>query len=357
MITFSMLPGVETSLYLLVFSGLGAGVISGFTGVGGGFLVTPVLVILGLPANMAVGTSLAWVAGNSVVGAIRHGRLGNVDMRLGLVVVLAATAGMEVGVRILNRASDAEVVDEGVLAVALAILLAVGTYTLRESMARKRDLDRELRGEAGKTATKGRSLAERLQRISVPPRLYSSRSGVSISLWVVLGVGFAVGVLAGVIGVGGGFIMVPTLVYVFGVPSVVGAGTSLFQTAVSSSYGLVRHSMSGNVIIFASFTMLVASSIGVQSGVMATRYVRGVSVRYILAICILLSAAGTALKLAGVLLGEGAEWSGMASLIVAFGGLGLGVVMVLSLLVIGIRYRKGRSVPAWARSLVVDAAD
>ena len=356
MITFSMLPGVEINLYLLVFTGLGAGIISGFAGVGGGFFMTPALIILGFPAEIAVGTSLAWVTGNCVVGAFRHGRLGNVDVKLGVVAIVAAMAGMEVGVRILNWAKGAGLADEGVLSIALVVLLVVGTYTLRESIRRRRELDRVV-GQQGPPPAEVRPLAQRLQRVNLPPMVHFAQAGATISLWAVLGIGFGVGMLAGIMGVGGGFVMVPALVYLVGVPSFVAVGTDLFQIMFSAAYGVIRHSMSGNVIIFASFIMIVASSIGVQFGVLATRYVRGVSVRYVLGICILLSACGTALKLSGVLLGEGAGWSDLSSLIVTFGGLGFGVVMVLSLLVIGVRYRKGASIPTWARSLVSDAAD
>ena len=86
MIEFSALPGVEISVFLLVFIGLGVGIISGFAGIGGAFIVTPALIILGFPAEYAVGTSLAWVAGNSIISALGHRRLGNVDVKLGLVL-------------------------------------------------------------------------------------------------------------------------------------------------------------------------------------------------------------------------------------------------------------------------------
>ena len=351
-----MLPGIEINLYLLIFTGLGAGIISGFAGVGG-FFVTPALIILGFPANMAVGTSLAWVVGNCVVGAFRHGRLGNVDMKLGLVMSAAAMGGMEVGVRVLNWAKAAGLVDEGVLSIAVFVLLVVGTYTLLESIRRKRQLDRLVRQKERPPPMGTPPMAQRLQRVNLPPMVHFVQARVTTSLWIVLGPGFCAGMLAGIMGVGGGFVLVPSLVYLVGVPSFVAVGTDLFQIMFSAAYGTVRHSMSGNVVIFASFIMLVSSSIGVQFGVLATRYVRAVSVRYILGICILLSAAGSALKLSEVLLGEAAGWSGPGSLIVTFGGLGLGVVMVLSLLAIGVRHRRGGSVPPWVQSLVSDAAD
>ena len=354
MITFPMLPGIEINLYLLVFTGLGAGMISGFSGVGGGFIMTPALIILGFPANIAVGTSLAWVAGNGVVGAFRHGRMGNIDIKLGLVMTVSLMSGMEIGVRILNRAKGIGLVDESVLSVSLVVLLVVGTYMVFESVRRKRQIEELLRRGEKAPPLGISSIAQKLHRVRVPPMVNFSAANISVSLWIIVTAGFCIGILAGVMGIGGGFITVPTLVYLVGVPSIVAAGTNLFQVIFSSSYGVVRHSMSGNVIIFASFIILIASSIGVQFGVLTTRYVRAVSVRYILGICILLAAMGVALKLSGVVLGDSAAWTGTASVIVTFGGLGVGVAMIVSLFVLSVRHRRGGSVPSWVRSLMSD---
>jgi len=330
MITFPMLPGIEINLFLLVFTGR-TGLISGFAGVGGGFLMTPALIILGFPANIAVGTSLAWIAGNSVVGAIRHGKMGNIDIKLGLVMIVSLMSGMEIGVRILNRAKGIGLVDESVLSVSLVVLSVVGIYMVYESVRRKRQIEELLRRGEKAPPLGISSIAQKLHRLRVPPVVHLTAANISVSLWIIVTAGFCIGILAGVMGIGGGFITVPTLVYLVGVPSFVAAGTNLFQVIFASSYGVVRHSMSGNVIILASFIILIASSIGVQLGVLTTRYVRAVSVRYILGICVLLAAVGVALKLSGVVLGESAAWTGTASVIVTFGGLGVSVAMIVSL--------------------------
>jgi len=319
--------------------------------------MTPALIVLGFPANIAVGTSLAWVVANGVVGVFRHRKLGNVDMKLGLVMVVAAIGGMEIGVRMLDWAERAGLADESVLAVAMCALLVVGAYTLVESVRSKRRLDRRRDPRVEPPPAGNVLLSERLQSINVPPMLRFSGARVTISLWVLLGIGLVVGVLAGFIGVGGGFIMVPSLVYLVGVPSFVAVGTDLFQIVFSASYGVIRHSMSGNVIIFASFVMIIASFVGVQLGAMTTRYVRGVSVRYVLGICILLAAIGAALKLSGVLAGEAATWAELGAVIVTFGSLGLAVVMILALLVAGLRYRTGRRIPVWVESLLLETAE
>jgi uncharacterized membrane protein YfcA len=354
-ITFPMLPGVEINLGLLILIGLGAGVLSGFTGVGGAFIITPALIVLGLPANFAVGTSLAWVLGNSLIGTFRHGRLGNVDPKLGLLLLVAAIGGVEVGVRILNRARALGLADTAVLSISIGMLLIVGIYTLSESIMRKRKLDRMLaRKEKPPPELRATSLSRRFQGINLPPRLHFPSSGVTMSLWLILAIGFLVGLLSGVIGVGGGFIMVPSLVYLVGLPSFMAVGTSLFQIIFTAAYGSIRHTLSGNVIIFAAFIMVLASSIGVLFGASVTRYVRGVSARMILAIAALLFAVGAILKLSSLLL-EGAAWLETGSLGVTFGGLGLTLILIIALFIAALRYHRGHHIPAWVESLVAKA--
>ena len=353
MIIFPELPGIEINLYLLIFIGLGAGVLSGFAGVGGAFVVTPALIVLGFPANFAVGTSLAWVVGKSVIATLGHRKLGNVDMRLGLVLLAGATGGVEVGVRILNWARNIGLADEVVLSISICLLLIVGIYTFSEGITRKRQLDKLLaRKEKLPPAMRATGLSQKLQSVRLPPMVHFARSGVTISLWIILAVGFFIGTLSGLIGVGGGFIMVPSLVYLIGLPSFLAVGTDLFQIVFSAAYGCIRHTLSGNVIIFAAFIMVVAASLGVQFGVLVTRYVRGVSVRILLGTVILLFAVGTILKLLDVLLGEAVAWPGVGSLVVTFGSLGLTVVMILVLFTMALRYHRGRHIPKWAESLV-----
>ncbi len=353
MITFPTLPGIEVNIFLLIFVGFGAGILSGFSGVGGAFVVTPALIILGFPANFAVGTSLAWVVGKGIIAVLGHRRLGNVDMKLGLVLLVAGMSGMEVGVRILNWARNIGLADEVVLSISICILLIVGVYTLSEGIATKKQLDkmREKR-EKLPVDIRATSLSQKLQSINIPLMLRFAKSQVTISLWIILAVGFFIGMLSGLIGVGGGFIMVPSLVYLIGLPSFIAVGTDLFQIIFSASYGTIRHTMSGNVVIFAAFIMVVSSSIGVRLGVLVTRYVRGVSVRIILGIAILLFAVGTILKLLNILLEKDITWLETGAVAVIFGGMGLIVVMIIGLFVVAMLHRSGRHIPTWMVSLM-----
>ncbi len=351
-----MIAGIDINIFsilFLIFIGFGAGIISGFAGVGGAFVVTPALIILGFPANLAVGTSLIWVMGNSVIGAFRHRKLGNVDRQLGLVMIIAAMSGVEAGVRLLNWTRNIGLADEIVLSISICMLLIVGIYTLSECRQRKKQLDTMLaREEKLPSAMKATFLSQKLQSINLPPMICFAKSGVTISLWIILALGFLIGMLSGLIGVGGGVIMVPSLVYLIGLPSFMAVGTGLFQIVFSAAYGTIRHAMSGNIVIFAALIMLVASSIGVQCGVSVTRYVRGLAVRYILGASILICAIGTILKLSSILLEKVAALLEIASSIVTFGGMGIVVIMIEVLFIMGIRYRRGQHIPVWIRSFV-----
>jgi uncharacterized membrane protein YfcA len=299
-----------------------------------------------------VGTSLAWVTGNAIIGAFRHKKLGNVDIKLGMIMVLAVMGGVEVGVRIINRIRDAGLADEVVLSISICILLIVGLYTFLESIKRKRHLDTmEGRGELT-PVMRTTAISQKLQSINIPPILKFSKSQVSISLWIILAVGFTIGIIVGVMGVGGGFIMVPALVYLFGISTFVAVGTDLFQIIFSAAYGSIRHAMSGNVIILISLIVLAASSIGLQFGVLVTKYVRGVSVRFILGITILMIAVGAVLKLLSILVNEFTSLLQTSSLVVTFSSAGLSVMMIIALYIMALRYRRGKRVPEFVKALL-----
>ena len=354
MISFPMIPGAEINLLLLLFLGFAVGVIKGFVGVGGGFLITPALIIIGYPANFATGTSLMWVVGSSIVGSLRHRELGNIDIKLGVIILASAMVGVEIGVHILNWVRDIGMAEEVVLLVSVVVLFIVGTYTLLETIKRKTQLDQmRKRGEdlppqkAGLT-----SISQKLQKLNIPPMIHLKRANITISLWFMVIVGLLAGLLAGLIGVGGGFMMVPSMVYILGIPSFVAVGSDMFQIIFSGLYGAIRHTMSGNVEIFTAFVMILTAGIGVQLGALATKYARGVSMRFALSLAILFAVVGTILKLISYLMPADVTWLGTASIIVTFGGAGMVLVFILWLFVIGVLYKRGRKIPDWAVSLV-----
>ncbi len=345
--------GVQINILLLLFIGLAVGILSGFVGIGGGYLVTPALIILGLPANLAVGTSMAWIVGNSIVGTLRHRQMGNVDVKLGLVMIAGTVCGVEVGVRLLNQIKDGESASAIILSVLIVVLLVVGLPIFREVRGRKAQLDEILRSE-GKLppAMRSSSMGRRLQGLNIPPVINFAKSRVNLSLWVILSIAFVAGILAGFVGVGGGLIMLPSLIYLIGLPSFMAVGTGTFQIIFSASFGCVRHTTSGNVIILIAFLMLLGSSIGTQFGALITQYVRGISMRYVLIISILLCVVGSILKVADLVLAVPPPWLQKCAVVVIFGGIGLVVAIIIALFVLAIRYRHGLTVPAWVKALV-----
>jgi len=352
MITLSAI-GIEINIFLLVFLGLAVGIVSGFVGVGGGFLMTPILIILGFPAHFAVGTSLTWIVGNSIIGTLRHRQLGNIDMKLGILMVVGTICGIEVGVRVLNLTRNIGLADEVVLSVSICMLLIIGVYTFWETRQRKTKLDDMLRRkEELPPDVRAVSISSKLQRINIPPMIHFAKSRVTISLWLILAVGFLTGILAGLIGVGGGIIMVPSLIYIIGLPSFMAVGTDIFQIIFSAAYGCIRHTMSGNVIIFAAFIMILGSCAGIQFGVLATRYLRGIAMRYVLASTILVAVLGSILKLIDIISESAITWLQTGVVAVTFGGMGLIMVMIIGLFTMAVRYRTGKHIPIWVKSLV-----
>ena len=351
MITLSTL-GIQVDAYLLIFLGFSVGVISGFMGVGGGFLITPSLIILGVPANFAVGTSIMWVMANSIVGFFNHHRLGYVDIKLALIMASVAIGGAEVGVRALNSISATDHGQKAMLLVLLCLLLllfTVGVYMILETRKSKNQLAVGIDGkeESVIPPEMSKTLSRKLQNIYLPPMIYFPRSDIRMSLWVLLFIGFTVGLLSGFLGVGGGFILTPSLIYLVGLNSFNAVGTGLFQLIFPSAYGSFRYIVNGNVIIYIVLILLISSSIGVKLGAKSTRYVNELTVRYLLAIASLIGAMGVLLKLVEILSMSSNAWLNIASVVVTFGGMIALVIFIFLLSLMSVRLKKGKYIPKW----------
>ena len=355
MISFSEVPGLEISLFLLLFIGLAVGIVAGFIGVGGGFIITPTLIVLGFPAEIAVGTGLAQITGTAVVATMRHRQLGNVDMRLGATMLVGSVAGVEGGVRFVNWMKEQGLADQAVLSASLALTGFIAVFTLWETERARRHLAATAaeEGNTQREAVTTSSLAF-LGRLRLWPLVTLKVSRVRVSAWSLIGIGFVAGMLSGFIGVGGGFIMGPALIYLVGIPSHIVVGTDLLQIVFTAGYGTVRHTMSGNVLILVSFLMLLGSSGGTQIGALATRYVSGPAVRFALALALGFAALGTAFELADVLTDGTYRALDIGAKASLFGGLALLSTYITSLLVLGIARKRGSAIPRWARPLIVD---
>ncbi|MCK4436794.1 sulfite exporter TauE/SafE family protein [bacterium] len=300
------IANMEVNGIALLGLGLMVGFLVGLFGVGGGFLMTPMLNILfGIPYNVAVGSDLAQILGTSTSGAIRHRRLGNVDYKLAFLMVLGLVPGVEVGARIIQKLKFIASVDlwgKTITALDLfvplayiALLITIGTLIFRESRGARR---RPPRG--GKVDSR---LSRWARSFRLPPLISLPRSQVeSISIWILLLVSFFTGLVAGSLGVGGGFIMMPALIYLVGVPTTVAIGTDLLQIVFTAFYGTLTHALKGNVDIILVIPILLGGSIGAQFGAMVTRRLRGANIRYAFSILIWLVAIMLIFKLAMTLL-------------------------------------------------------
>ena len=285
---FLPLAQVDAWLPGVVLLGFAVGVLTGLFGVGGGFLLTPALkALFGVPYPVAVGTDLVQIFLTGTVSAYRHGRAGNVEWCLGLVLGAGGVAGAELGVRIQNAlASIGEIGMSGSGVTLLDLVLGVLFVALLAAVAVL--IWRETRSGGGVDTRVGRAL----RAVRLRPVIALPRSGLAgISVWVPLVMGLGVGVLTGLMGVGGGFVNFPLLIYVLGVPTHVAIGTSAVQVLLASGYGALRHAGQRHVELPLVLFLTAGSVLGVQVGVRLARRFRGPRIRRLFAGVMLLGIA------------------------------------------------------------------
>jgi hypothetical protein len=289
---------VTVNPILLMGVGFLVGILGGFFGVGGGFLAGPMMFWVGVPMNFVVGTDLAHMTGKSIVAARRHRSLGHVDLKLGALMVAGTVVGVEIGAQIIESLQEAGNIDLVIGLIYIGILIVISAFTAWESiralqMVRTDQIDVE-------DAVGFEGLAKRLQGINLPPMVSFPVSGIEkISVWMVLGVGLLTGVLAGTLGVGGGFIRMPMLVYVLGIPTHVAVGTDLFEIVISAGFGTLTHAIKGNVDIVMALVMQTGAAIGAQIGATATRFFAGPKIRLAFSALPLVGAALVIIRLLG----------------------------------------------------------
>jgi uncharacterized membrane protein YfcA len=271
-------------IYLVVI-GFFIGVMGGFFGVGGSFIAGPALRAVGLDWNYAVGTDLAHIVGKSVVAAKRHRALGNVDLRLGLIMAIGTMGGAEVGVQLIEMLKRAGNVNKVVSIISITIYVSISGFMAWEAWRTLQyQKKRRPRAKAPGAAAKGdeSSFSHRtraIQRLQIWPMIHLPTSGVTISLWVIILVSFIGGLFAGFLGGGAGYIRMPMLVYVLGIPTHLAVGTDLFEIVISASYGTFSHAIKGNVDILIALVMHTGAAIGAQIGAISTQYFTGPKIR------------------------------------------------------------------------------
>lgn len=298
-------PIADVTVSPLLLAGVGflVGLLGGFFGVGGGFLAGPMMFLAGVPMNFVVGTDLAHMTGKSIVAARRHRALGHVDIKLGLLMVLGTVPGIELGARIIEGLEQAGNIDMVIGITYVVILVAIGSFTAWESLRALQMVRTEQMDAQEVLAFQG--VTRRVHRLRLPPHISLPNSGIeSISLWVILGVSFLTGLLAGVLGVGGGFIRMPMMVYLIGVPTHVAVGTDLFEVVISAGFGTVTHAMKGNVDVLMALVMQTGAAIGAQIGAVSTRFFAGPRIRLFFSVLPFVGATLVLLRLFGVLGGH-----------------------------------------------------
>lgn len=280
------LPIAETTASIFLYVGMGAavGFLSGMFGVGGGFLTTPLLMLTGIPSAVAVGTGSAQVVASSVSGTIAQYRRGNVDFKMGLVLfaggIVGAVAGVEV-VRVLRRMGQ---FDLFVSLTYVAFLGTIGGLMLVESLAAIRKTRR------GAPARRDRSHHTRIH--ALPFKMRFHRSKLYMSAIPPLVIGAFVGLLAAIMGVGGGFVMVPAMIYLLKMPTSVVIGTSLFQIGCVTAVTTVLHAATNfNVDAPLAFLLMIGAVIGAEAGATAGQNLKAEQLRFLLAALVLLVCA------------------------------------------------------------------
>jgi uncharacterized protein len=284
------LPIAEVSVNALLLLGIGGivGILSGMFGVGGGFLVTPLLFFVGIPPAVAVATSANQIVASSISGVLAHLRRRTVDLRMGLVLLAGGLVGSGLGVQAFSILQSLGQIDLAVRLCYVVFLGVVGALMLIES------LNALLKSRRGGPPRRRRHNWVHALPLKVKFRV----SGLYISVIPPLVVGAFVGILAAIMGVGGGFIMVPAMIYLLGVPTKVVIGTSLFQIIFVTAFTTLAHATTNQTVdVLLALLLLVGGVIGAQVGTSLGQRLGAEQLRILLAVLVLLVCGRIALEL------------------------------------------------------------
>jgi len=277
------LPIAEISVNVFLILGMGAGVglLSGIFGVGGGFLITPLLIFVGIPSAVAVGTGANQIVGSSVSGFLAHWRRGTVDFKMGTVLLIGGVLGSTIGVALFSWLKTLGQIDLVIKLSYVVMLGIIGALMMVESV--RTMLRARKPGKYART-----KLHQHHWLHGLPFKMRFRKSRLYISALMPFGVGILVGVLSAVMGVGGGFVMVPAMVYLLGIPTAVVVGTSLYQIIfVTANVTLFQSTFNHTVDIPLAVLLLVGGVIGAQFGTRIGSLLPGEQLRGLLAAMVL----------------------------------------------------------------------
>ncbi|GAA0522766.1 hypothetical protein SAMN04488066_105142 [Halorubrum aquaticum] len=270
---------------LFVAFGFMVGVFFGFFGMGGSFLVTPALLILGYPAPVAIGSSMAFVFGTAAIATMKHHDAGQVDYKLGALMFVGITVGIELGSRLVFGLEVLGIANVVVGVAYVLLLAAIGVLFTRSALDTD-DGDEDDGGDAdagtdetgndgegaGDDADEVPAIARKIQSYEIPP-MTTLADGSRASLWTISGVGGGVGLVSGFLGVGGGFVRMPAIYYVIGTSLAAAVGTSLFGGLMSGAVGAFTYGRAGVIDLGIVTALLTGSALGARIGSSATAYV------------------------------------------------------------------------------------
>jgi uncharacterized membrane protein YfcA len=273
------ISGAHINPLLLAGVGFIVGVCGGFFGVGGSFLGGPALFAFGLPMNYVIGTDLAHLVGKSLVAVRRHALLGHIDLKFAGLMMIGTVPGVEIGASCLEALKKTGDLTKVVGTIFATILVLVAAFMATETIM-------TVRKKNGRVMAKGRDgsalsgIATVIQRLPFPPFVSLKDSKIErISLWAIIIVSLVSGVFSGFLGGGAGYIRMPSMVYLLGIPTHVAVGTDLFEVIVSASYGTFSHSLKGNVDILVALVMHTGAALGAEIGAKLTEYFSGLWIR------------------------------------------------------------------------------
>ncbi len=286
------IAGISENLFLILGLGAGVGMLSGMFGVGGGFLLTPLLMQIGIPPPIAVASAANQVVGASVSGCMAHWARRNVDLKMGMILLLGGFGGSTLGVwvfRLLRTLGQIELTIQLCYVVLLGVL---GTLMLVDALKMF-----YRRGKGGAAAARGAHRHTWIHHL--PYKMRFRRSKLYISALVPAGVGFLVGFLSAIMGVGGGFVMVPAMIYLIGMPSTVVVGTSLFQIIFVAANVTVLQAVTNHTVdALLALLLLIGGVVGAQIGARVGARLRTEQLRILLALMVLAMSIEVFLELA-----------------------------------------------------------
>jgi uncharacterized membrane protein YfcA len=282
-----LISGAHIDPVLLMGVGFIVGILGGFFGVGGSFLAGPALFAAGVPMNFVVGTDLAHIVGKSIVAARKHRTLGNIDMKLGGIMVVGTIGGVEAGAQLIQVLKRTAHIDMAVGVTFIVILFGISSFMTWESIKTLRMQKAKPAGKNAPVLAPSRRdhsavahISRAIHRIKLPPYVSLPVSGIArVSIWAILIVSFVGGFFSGFLGGGAGYIRMPCLIYLLGIPTHIAVGTDLFEIIISAGYGTITHALKGNVDILIALVMHTGAAIGAQIGATCTQYFGGPRIR------------------------------------------------------------------------------